>query len=376
MKRFSFLSLAIIPALVIFGNKNSPSHEQVSKEVLGVHNGSEVCLYTLTNKAGNVLKLTNYGARIESIEVPDKMGVKENVTKGAETFETIIKGDAFGGAVIGRYANRIANAKFTLDGVEYNLPVNNRPNTLHGGRNGWFSKVWSAKILNKGKHPAVKFSYISPDMEEGFPGTVKIEVIYTWTDKNEILIDYAASTDKRTVINVTNHAYFNLHGAGKGYIFDHILTLNASSFTPFNEFMIPTGEIRPVQGTPFDFTVPHSIGERIGQTYENAVINGYDHNFVLDNKSKVAATVYDPVSGRIMEVMTDQPGLQLYSGNGLMWKKSVETGSSAVNTRSAFALETQHFPDSPNHPGFPSTVLNPGEKFKSRTIYRFSVRKD
>lgn len=213
-------------------------------------------------------------------------------------------------------------------------------------------------------------------MEEGFPGTVTIEVTYTWTDKNEIIIDYAATTDKKSVINVTNHAYFNLHGTGNGYIFDHLLTLGASSFTPFNATKIPTGEIRSVKGTPFDFTVAHPIGDKIGETYENAVIDGYDHNFVLDNKEKVDATVYDPVSGRVMEVITDQPGMQFYSGNGLAWKKSVGTENKPVSTRSGFALETQHFPDSPNQPAFPSTVLNPGEKFKSRTIYRFSVRKD
>jgi aldose 1-epimerase len=322
------------------------------------------------------LKLTNYGARICQIDVPDKNGVKDNITLGSETLETITKGDAFGGAVIGRYANRIANAKFTLDGIEYNLPVNNRPNTLHGGRNGWFSKVWNSEILKKSKIPAVKFSYVSPDMEEGFPGTVTIEVIYSWTDKNEIIIDYSATTDKRTVLSVTNHAYFNLHGAGKGYIFDHILKLNASAFTPFNAIKIPTGEIRSVKGTPFDFTVPHPIGDKIGETYDSVVVDGYDHNFVLDNKGKVDATVYDPVSGRIMEVLTDQPAIQFFSGSGMMWKKTAGTGSNAVKTRSGFALETQHFPDSPNHPGFPSTILNPGEKFKSRTIYRFSVRKD
>ncbi len=375
MKSNKFLSLVILPAMLISGNLIGRDNKPVSKELLGNHNGSEVYLYTLTNKAGNVLKLTNYGARIESIEVPDKHGVRDNVTMGSETFDAIIKGDAFGGAVIGRYANRIANGKFTLDGVEYNLPINNRPNTLHGGRNGWYSKVWNAEILNNSKQPAVKFSYVSPDMEEGFPGTVTVNVIYTWTDKNEIIIDYAATTDKRTVVNFTNHAYFNLHGAGKGYIFDHILTIHASAFTPLDATKIPTGEIIPVQGTPFDFTTPHVIGDRIGETYNNAVFGGYDDNFVLDNKAKVAAEVYDPESGRVMDVITDQPALQLYTGNGLAWKKTGGTAGTDVKTRSAFALETQHFPDSPNHMNFPSTVLNPGEKFKSRTIYRFSVKK-
>jgi aldose 1-epimerase len=376
MKRNYFLSLILIPALVLSGSPKGKQREPVVKEILGNQNGSEVYLFTLKNKAGNILKLTNYGAKIVRIEVPDKNGVRDNVTLGSETFESIVKGDPYGGAIVGRYANRIANAKFTLDGIEYNLPVNNKPNTLHGGRNGWFSKVWNAEIIKNGKQEAVKFSYLSPDMEEGFPGTVKIEVIYTWNDKNEIIIDYAATTDKKSVINVTNHAYFNLHGVGKGYIFDHILTLKASAFTPFNMTKIPTGEIRPVKGTPFDFTIPHSIGEKIGETYDNAVLDGYDHNFVLDSKEKVDATVYDPESGRIMEVQTDQPGMQFYSGSGMMWKKTTGTGSTPANTRSGFALETQHFPDSPNQPGFPSTILNPGEKFKSRTIYRFSVKTD
>ena len=263
MNRLNLLAFLLIPALSISGNLQGEKSEPVVKEVLGDHNGSEVSLFTLTNKSGNVLKLTNYGARIVCIEVPDKNGIRDNVTMGSQTLETIIKGDAFGGATIGRYANRIANAKFTLDGKEYNLTVNNKPNTLHGGPTGWFTKVWNAEILKNSKVPAVKFSYISPDMEEGYPGTVNIEVIFSWTDKNEIVIDYAASTDKRTVLNVTNHAYFNLHGAGKGYIFDHILKLNASAYTPFNATKIPTGEIRPVKGTPFDFTVPHSIGESV-----------------------------------------------------------------------------------------------------------------
>ena len=375
MKIIKSFTLVFIIVLILTGYQTVKSGEPVRKELLGNHNGSEVYLFTLTNKSGNVLKVTNYGAKIVRIEIPDKNGLKDNVTLGSETLESILKGDIFGGAIVGRYANRIANAKFTLDAIEYNLPVNNKPNTLHGGRNGWFAKVWKEEILTYSKLLAIKLSYISPDMEEGFPGTVTIEVTYTWTDKNEIIIDYIASTDKKTVINVTNHAYFNLHGSGKGYIFDHILAIQASAFTPFNTTKIPTGEIRPVKGTPFDFTVPRSVGEKIGETYENTVLDGYDHNFVLDNKKKVDATVYDPVSGRIMEVITDQPGMQFFSGNGQTWKKSAGSGNFPVNTRSGFALETQHYPDSPNHPDFPSTILSPGEQFKSRTIYRFSVKK-
>lgn len=348
----------------------------VVKEVLGNHNGSEVSLFTLTNKLGNILKVTNYGAKIVRIEVPDKNGVKDNITNGGEKLEMIIRGDQFGGATIGRFANRIANGKFTLDGIEYNLPINNAPNTLHGGSKGWFTKVWNSEILN-GDVAAVKFSYVSPDMEEGFPGTVNVSVVYTWNDNNEIVIDYEATTDKKTVINLTNHAYFNLHGTGKGYIFDHILTLKASKYTPLNSTKIPTGEILPVKDTPYDFTTPKQIGFKIGETFGTKVFDGYDDNFVLDPNEKVCATVYDPESGRMMEVITDQPGLQFYSGmGGLAWKKAIESGTKPTSSRSAFALETQHFPDSPNQPGFPSTVLNPGEKFQSRTIYRFSVKKD
>jgi aldose 1-epimerase len=373
MKKFLSLAIAVFICSFAFSQKAS----NVTKEVLGNQNGSEVLLYTLTNKTGNILKVTSYGARIVRIEVPDKNGVKDNVTNGSEKLETIIRGDAFGGATIGRFANRIANAKFTLDGKEYTLAANNRPNTLHGGPTGWYARVWSSEIV-KGKQPSVKFSYLSADMEEGFPGAVKVSVTYTWTNKNEIVIDYAATTDKKTVINLTNHAYFNLHGAGKGYIFDHILTLKASKFTPLNATKIPTGEILTAIGTPFDFTTPHAMGYKIGETYNDKAFQGYDDNYVLDAnlKGKVCATVYDPESGRVMEVITDQPGLQFYSGSGgPQWKKAVDAGEKPTSARSAFALETQHFPDSPNQANFPTTTLNPGEKFKSRTIYRFSVRK-
>lgn len=369
MKKPFTLCAALLICSLIFGQK-----QKVDKELLGNHNGSQVYLYTLINKAGNVLKVTSYGARIVRIDVPDKNGTMDNVTVGSEKLASIVRGDAFGGASIGRFANRIANGKFTLDGKEFMLPINNGPNTLHGGRNGWFSKVWSSEIVNS-KQPAVRFAYISPDMEEGFPGEVSISVTYTWNDKNEIVIDYAATTNKKTVVNFTNHAYFNLHGVGKGYIFDHMLTLKASAYTPLNSTKIPTGEIRSVKATPFDFTTPHPIGYKIGETFENATFQGYDDNYVLDKKEKVNATVYDPESGRVMEVITDQPGLQFYSGSSLMWQKSAGADTKAVNTRSAFALETQHYPDSPNQALFPTTVLAPGEKFKSRTIYRFSVKK-
>lgn len=368
------LSLVISVFLLISSNQEREGAGIVKKELLGSHDGSEVYLYTLTNKAGNALKLTNYGARIVGVEVPDKNGKIDNVVLGSYVLESILR-DSFGGATVGRYANRIANGKFSLDGVEYSLPINNKPNTLHGGPRGWYTKVWNAELINSKNKPAVRFSYMSPDMEEGFPGTINMEVVFTWTNRNEIIIEYTASTDKKSVINVTNHAYFNLHGAGNGNIFDHQMTLKASAFTPHYSTQIPTGEIRPVTGTPFDFTSARTFGSRIGDTYEGSVFSGYDHNYVLDNKEKVDAVVYDPESGRMLEMMTDQPAMQLYTGNGLMYKKQTEAGGRQFKFRSGFCLESQHYPDSPNQPGFPSTVIMPGEKFKTRTIYRFSVKK-
>jgi aldose 1-epimerase len=374
MNRILVFSLTLIAILFSACSQSSKNKEMVKKEVFGNHQGKEVYLFTLTNKAGNVIRLTNYGAKINWIEVPDKNGKKENVTFGYDTFEETLAGDMSFGSVVGRYANRIANGKFTLDGVEYTLPLNSGPNTLHGGPEGWHSVVWNAEIVKESEFPCVRFTYVSPDMEQGFPGTVNAEIKYTWTDKNEIVMNYTCSTDKKTVVNVTNHAYFNLHGAGNGDILDHVLTLKASAFTPVDSVMIPTGEIRPVAGTPFDFTTPHAIGERIGNEYDQLKLGGgYDHNFVLDNKEDVDATVYDTISGRVLEVITDQPGMQLYTGNFLNGKNKGH-GGTAYNLRAALCLESGHFPDSPNHPEFPSTVINPGETLKTTTIYRFSVK--
>ena len=376
MKKLLLLSETLIITLCIVAacNQSFNNKTMVKKEKLGTHKGNEVFLFTLTNKAGNIIKLTNYGAKITWIEIPDKTGKRDNVTFGFDSFEGTLKGDMSFGSVVGRYANRIAKGKFTLDGIEYNLPLNNGPNTLHGGPAGWHSLVWNPEVLRGTEYPSVKFTYISPDMEEGFPGKVIAEVIYSWTDKNEIMMDYKCTTDKKTVLNITNHAYFNLHGAGNGDILDHVLTMKASAFTPVDSVMIPTGEIRPVAGTPLDFTSPHAIGERIGDRYEQLILGrGYDHNFVLDNNNEIAATVYDPVSGRVLEVITDQPGMQLYTGNFLDGTQ-VGHGGKPYKFRTGLCLESGHFPDSPNHPEFPTTVLNPGETFKSRTIYRFSIK--
>lgn len=375
MKKILLFSLALSFAmgLAISCKHSAKKKEMVRREIFGNHGGKEVYRLTLSNRAGNVIRLTNYGARIVWIEVPDKNGKKENVTFGYDTFEGMINGDMSFGSVVGRYANRIARGRFTIDGIEYSLPLNNGPNTLHGGPGGWHSVVWDTEVMNNTEYPSVKFTYNSPDMEMGFPGNVKAEIVYSWTDDNEIIMDYKCTTDKKTVINVTNHAYFNLHGAGSGDILDHELTLRASAFLPIDSVSIPTGEIRAVAGTPFDFTAPHTIGERINQDYEQLKMGrGYDHNFILDNKEPVDVTVYDPVSGRILEVITDQPGMQLYTGNFLDGSQ-IGYGGKPYNFRTGFCLESGHYPDSPNRPEFPSTLLNPGEVFKSRTVYRFSA---
>lgn len=376
MKRLILLTITLIVAgaLITSCNQSKKPGTMVTKETYGTHKGKEVLLFTLTNGKGNVLKLTSFGARIVWIEVPDRTGKKENITFGFDTFEGMIGGDPYYGAVVGRYANRIAKGKFMLDGVEYTLPVNNGPNSLHGGPGGWHSVVWDGEEVKDSKLPSVRFTYHSPDMEEGYPGNVHVETQYTWTDNDEIIIDYKCSADKRTVLNITNHAYFNLHGAGNGDILDHELVIKASKFVAVDSTLIPTGELRPVAGTPFDFTSPHTVGERIGEPYEQLIRGkGYDHTFVLDNIKEVDVTVYDPSTGRFMEVITDQPGVQFYCGNFLNGSR-IGYGGKPYNYRSGLCLETGHFPDSPNHPEFPSTVLNPGETFTSRTLYRFSVK--
>lgn len=373
MKKNLLLLLTLAATVTLFTGCSKSSKNNVRKEVFGNYQGKEVYLITITNKQGNVLKLTNYGAKINWIEVPDRKGQKANITFGYDTFDETLAGDMSFGSTVGRYANRIANGRFSLDGVEYTLPQNNGPNTLHGGPKGWHSVVWNTEVLKNGKFPAVKFTYHSPDMEMGFPGNADAEVLYTWTDNNEIVMDYKCTTDKKTVINMTNHAYFNLHGPGNGSIVDHILLIRASAFTPVDSLLIPTGEIRPVAGTPFDFTKPHMIGERIDQDYDQLIYGkGYDHNFVLDNKEEVDVMAYESGSGRVLEVITDQPGMQLYVGNFLNGSQKGH-GGIPYEFRTGFCLESGHFPDSPNHPDFPTTVLNPGETYNTRTIYRFSV---
>jgi len=336
--------------------------------------GTPVQLYTLSNSKGMVAKISTYGAILTELHVPDRTGKMDDVVLGFSDLKTYLAGHPYFGSTVGRYANRIAKGKFTLNGKEYTLAVNNGPNHLHGGLKGFDKQVWRAEPVGSTDGQAVKFSYVSRDGEEGYPGTVSVEVTYTLTERNEIRIDYRATTDKDTPINLTNHSYFNLSGEGSGEILDHELMLEAGRYTPADETLIPTGEIAPVKGTPLDFTSPHKIGERIDQI--PASVGGYDHNFVLNSEGKslaLAARVYDPKSGRLLEMQTTEPGVQLYTGNFLDGTLKGKKGT-AYQKHTAFCLEAQHFPDSPNKPTFPSTILNPGQTYRQTTIYRFSAR--
>ena len=343
----------------------------VRKELFGrLPDGTAVDIYTLTNKAGLEARIMTYGAILVSLKIPDRAGALPDVNLGFDSLEGYLGTHPYFGAIIGRYGNRIAKARFTLDGAEYRLAVNNNENTLHGGLKGFDKVVWTAEPVRGEKGAGLKLTYLSKDGEEGYPGNLAVTVVYTLTDANELEIRYEATTDKPTVLNLTNHAYWNLKGEGDGDILGHVLRLEADRITavdsPVN--LIPTGEIAPVAGTPFDFTAPHAIGERIA-----LVEGGYDHNFVLRNGGgtlALAARVEEPVSGRVMEVWTDQPAIQLYTGNFLDGSV-VGKGGKAYQIHYAFCLETQHFPDSPNHPNFPSTVLRPGETFRSISLYRF-----
>jgi len=317
----------------------------------------------------------NYGGIILSIRVPDRKGTLADVVLGHETSEGYIPNPPFLGAVVGRYANRIANGKFTLDGKTYSLPQNDGPNTLHGGVKGFDKVTWEGEPL-KGKN-AVAFTYLSKDGEEGFPGNLKVKVTYTLTDSNELVVDYEATTDKATVINLSQHSYFNLAGEGNGDILNHEVMINADRFTPVDRTLIPTGELRPVKGTPFDFTTSTKIGAHIDDNYEQLTLgHGYDHNWILNRKGdglELAARVYEPTSGRVLEVLTDQPAVQFYTGNFLDGRVTGKQGH-VYKRRYGLCLETQHYPDSPNHPDFPSTILKPGETFRSKTVFKFSAK--
>jgi len=332
--------------------------------------GAPVRIYTLTNKSGVEAAITNYGGRVVSLKVPDKNLAMGDVVLGFDSIDGYLSENPYFGALIGRYANRIGHAQFTLDGVLYKVPKNDGDNSLHGGTRGFDKVVWTAREMKDG---GLELSYLSKGGEEGYPGNCKVTVVYHLTDLNELRIDYAASTDKDTVINLTNHSYFNLKGGGD--ILGHQLTLIADTYTPVDGGLIPTGELKPVAGTPFDFRKPTAIGARIEQSDEQLKLGkGYDHNWVLSRKPgadlSLAARVEEPESGRVMEVWTTQPGIQFYTGNFLDGTIKGK-GGKVYARRSALCLETQHFPDSPNKPKFPSVVLKPGMEFKSTTVYKF-----
>ncbi len=336
--------------------------------------GNSVDLYTLRNSKGVETSITNYGGIVVSLKVPDRNGNLGDVVLGFDSLDGYLKGHPYFGAIIGRYGNRIAKGRFSLNGHEYTLARNNGENHLHGGVRGFDKVLWSARELPA--NAGIELSYLSKDGEEGYPGNLSVTVTYTLTDENELKIDYNATTDKDTVLNLTNHSYFNLAGQGEAQMGDHQLTILADRFTPVDSGLIPTGELRKVDGTPFDFRQPHAIGERIDANEQQIELGKrYDHNFVLNNTGgsmALAARVTEPKTGRFMEVSTTEPGVQFYTGNFL--DGSIKgKGGRPYGRRSAFCLETQHFPDSPNKPNFPSVVLKAGNRYRSTTVYKFGV---
>lgn len=386
MKNNNFLALFLAAALgsttlldscTQAGSRNTAPGNQAKKsmtmktESFGqTSEGQQVQRYTLRNENGMQVQITNYGGIVTSILTPDKAGKLGDVALGFDNLEAYIRNNPFFGATVGRYGNRIAKGKFTLDGKEYTLATNNGPNHLHGGKKGFDKVVWAAEPAGDN---ALKLSYVSKDGEEGYPGNLSTTVTFSLSEDNELKIDYLATTDKATPVNLTNHSYFNLAAGAAETVLQHEMTIKADRYTVVDQSLIPTGELRPVAGTVMDFTRPTAIGARIAQVEGG----GYDHNYVLrDAKGplQLAASVFEPVSGRVMEVFTTEPGVQFYSGNFLNGQV-VGKGNVAYIKHSGFCLETQHFPDSPNQPGFPSTILRPGETYKTTTIYKFSVKK-
>jgi aldose 1-epimerase len=348
----------------------------VRKKVFGqLPDGQKVYLYTLTNDHGMEVDISNYGGIIVSIKVPDKNGRSSDVLLGFDELKGYLHNSPYFGALVGRYANRIANGRFSLNGGEYILTQNDGPNSLHGGRQGFDTRVWQAQEGANAEGQQLRLHYVSKDGEEGYPGEVSVDVTYTLTSHNELRLDYSATTDKNTVINLTSHPYFNLAGQGEGDILSHELVLHASRFTPVDQNLIPTGELREVAGTAFDFRQRRAVGAHINdEDPQLKLARGYDHNFVLDNSKgelALAARVVEPSRGRVLEVLTTEPGIQFYSGNFL---DGAITGKRKVyKQRYGLCLEPQHYPDSPNHPSFPSTLLKPEQQYRSTTVFRFST---
>jgi aldose 1-epimerase len=337
--------------------------------------GEFITEFTLTNAKGNFVKIIDFGGIVTEVQVPDRNGERNNVVLGFDTLEPYLKKSPYIGALIGRYGNRIANGRFSLEGVNYELATNNPPNNLHGGWEGFDKKVWQAEPFENTLGPGLHLCLLSEDGDQGFPGNLNVKVTYQWTHDNQLVVDYFATTDKTTLVNLTQHTYFNL--AGKGSVLNHQLQLFADHFTAVSESLIPIGELTPVANTPFDFRLPHAIGERIDADHEQILRGfGYDHNFVINQPYykalTLAARVYEPISGRTLEVITQEPGVQFYSANFL--DGSLIGKSGPCEKRHAFCLEPQHYPDSPNQPQFPSTVLRPSEQYKTKTIFMFSIQ--
>ncbi|HOX58910.1 MAG TPA: aldose epimerase family protein [Candidatus Paceibacterota bacterium] len=357
--------------------KHGPSKGQISQQPFGqTKDGVPVSLFTLRNNNGMEAGICNYGGLLIFLKVPDRSGQLGDIVLGYDKLEDYIKDSPYFGALIGRYGNRIAKGKFTLKGKEYSLAVNNGPNSLHGGLKGFDKVVWEPRILASPAGPSLELRYLSPDGEEGYPGNLTVTAIYTLTSDNTLRLEFTAHTDKDTVVNLTEHSYFNL--AGKGDILNHVVMIPADKFTPVDSTLIPTGELKPVDGTPFDFRTPATIGARIGQADEQLKFGGgYDHNWVINKtpgQLTLMARVSEPTSGRVMEVWSTEPGLQFYSGNFLDGK-NVGKGGWAYKFRNGFCMEPQHFPDSPNQPNFPSVVLTPDQTYQHTIVYKFSVQK-
>lgn len=375
MKIFTTLMIA---AAFLASATMASAELKIEKAPFGEVEGQPVDLYTLTNANGLVMTVTNYGGIVVSLTVPDKAGNLGDIVLGFSAVADYVKNSPYYGCIVGRYGNRIGKAKFSLDGQEYTLAANNGENSLHGGVKGFDKVIWAAKEVKTDNAVGVELKYLSKDMEEGFPGNLDATVTYWLTNDNEFKIEYAATTDKPTVVNLTHHSYFNLAGEGSGDILGHELTINADTYTPVDQGLIPTGKLEPVEGTPMDFRTATAVGARIDADFEQLKFGkGYDHNWVLNRKSagdmELAATVFEPKSGRVMEVLTTEPGLQFYAGNFLDDSRTGKSGK--VNGfRTGLCLETQHYPDSPNKPDFPTVVLKPGETYKTSTIYKFSTK--
>jgi aldose 1-epimerase len=354
-------------------NQKKEIKMNIKKELFGkLPTGDEVDVYTLSNGKGLQAKIMTYGATIIDVESPDRDGKSANLTLFLDTFDDYAKGHPFFGSTVGRFGNRIAKAIFTLDGKQFTLAANDHDNSLHGGEKCFSKVVWKAQEVKTADAVGVTFTYVSPDGDEGYPGRLTAKVTYSVTDQNELKMEYEATTDKPTVVNLTNHAYWNLAGAGSGDVLGHEMMLNADGYLPVDDTLIPLGKVAPVEGTPMDFvSKPMTIGSRIAE-----VAGGYDHCYALNKKQgekmSLAAKIVEPKSGRVMEIYTDQPGIQLYTGNFL--DGTISGGGKKFPKHGAFCLETQHYPDSPNQPQFPSTILRPGETYVHRTVHKFSVQ--